>query len=135
MRADWHCLATVALGALLAVIPFWTAGIASDADMLMGVYRLFELAESWRAGALYPRIGPALNFSYGAPLFQFYPPLASYAALPFRLIGLGWIEAVKAVFALSLLLAGTGAYTYAPAVLRPAGRWPARCYLYVSTCD
>ena len=131
-KADWLCLTAVALGALLAVIPFLTTGIASDADMLMGVYRLFELEESLSAGALYPRIGSALNFSYGAPLFQFYPPLASYAALPFHLMGLGWIEAVKVVFALSLLLAGTGAYAYARRLFadRRAALVGAFAYLY-----
>jgi hypothetical protein len=81
--------------------------------MLMSVYRVFELDRSWHAGVSFPRIAPGLNFGYGGPLFQYYPPLASYLALPFHWMGLGWIEATKAVFTLALVTAGLGAYVYA----------------------
>ena len=54
-----------------------------------------------------------LNFGYSGPLFEYYPPLASYVALAFHWIGFGWIGAVKAGFTLALLLAGVGAYVYA----------------------
>jgi hypothetical protein len=59
-----------------------------------------------------------LNFTYGAPLFQFYPPLVSYLGLLFYGLGLGYIGAAKATFAVSLLLAGWGIYLYARAVLQ-----------------
>ena len=54
-----------------------------------------------------------LNFGYSGPLFQYYPPLASYIALAFHWVGFGWIGAAKAGFTLALVLAGLGAYTYA----------------------
>ena len=65
---------SVAVGS--ALWRFWAPGIASSADMLMGIYRVFELAQAWHYGILYPRLGPDLKFGYGAPLFQVYPPLA-----------------------------------------------------------
>ena len=80
--------------------------------MLMGVYRVFELDQAWQNWILYPRLGANLNFTYGAPLFQYYPPLVSFGALVFHKMGLGLIEASKAMFTLALLLASLGAYVY-----------------------
>jgi hypothetical protein len=91
----------------------WSPGIPNRGDMLMSVHRLFELVEAWQFGILYPRLGPHLNFNYGAPLFQFYPPLASYTGLAFYGIGLSLIQATKAGFVLAVLLAGIGSYLFA----------------------
>ncbi len=112
---DVVCLSIIGLAVLVAIWPFWQPGIASSVDMHMAIYRLFELDRSLQSGVLYPRLGLDWNFTYGTPLFEFYPPLVSYGALVFRLIGLGWVESSKAMFTLSLLLAAIGAYVY--------GRW------------
>ena len=109
-RIDWIITALLGLGAALAILRFWQPGIAGEADMLMGIYRVFELDQAWRQWLLFPRLGENLNFTYGAPLFQFYPPLASYGALAWRWAGLGWIEASKAMFTIGLASAGLGAY-------------------------
>jgi hypothetical protein len=111
-RADWASLALLGLGVALAIARFWQPGVSSDADMLMGIYRVFELDQAWQRGVLFPRLGENLNFGYGAPLFQYYPPLASYGALIFHRAGLGLIEASKAMFTLALLLASSGVYVY-----------------------
>lgn len=111
--SDWLAVALLALGGLLAIARFWQPGIASEADMLYGIYRVFELDQAWSHGILYPRLSVNLNFGYSAPLFQFYPPLASYGALVFHWAGLGWIESTKLMFTVALLLSGLGAYTYA----------------------
>ena len=112
-RADWIAVLLLGLGVVLAMARFWRPGIAGEADMLMGIYRVFELDHAWRQGVFYPRLGAALNFTYTAPLFQFYPPLASFGAILWKWAGLGWIESSKAVFTGSLALAGWGAYIYA----------------------
>ena len=114
-RFQWDLLAVVVIcvGAAIAIRAFWRLGVASEADMLIGVYRLFELDQSWGEGIFFPRIAMGLNFGYSGPLFQYYPPLASYIALAFHWAGLGWIEAAKAGFTLALALTGLGAYTYA----------------------
>ncbi len=111
-KTDVVYLFLIGVGAVIAILRFWQPGISSEADMLMGIYRIFELNEAWSNGIVYPRIGPNLNFGLGAPLFQFYPPLASYFALGFFLIGFGFIGATKAVVSLGLLLAGVGMYIY-----------------------
>lgn len=119
-------LAIVAL--VIAVIRnFWQTGVASNADMLIGVYRTFELDQALGAGVLFPRIMPGLNFGYGGPLFQFYPPLTAYLSLFFHWLGLPWIEANKAVFTAALLLGGLEP-TATPAFCSASGRprsWPA----------
>ena len=81
--------------------------------MMMSVYRVFELDRSWAFGLFYPRLGMGLNFTYGAPLFQYYAPLASYGTLAFHWLDMGLVEATKAVFTLNLLCAGLGMYMYA----------------------
>jgi hypothetical protein len=114
----WLWLVIPCLGTLLATWRFWTPGITNHADMLMGIYRIFELQAGLLNGSLFPRMGPNLNFGYGAPLFQFYPPLASYLALPTYWAGFGFVNSSKFVFVLALLLAAIGAYLYANRLFR-----------------
>lgn len=128
---DAFALALIAILVFAIMRRFWQTGVASNADMLIGVYRTFELDQSLWAGVLFPRIMPGLNFGYGGPLFQFYPPLTSYLALFWHWIGLPWIEANKAVFTLALLLGGYGVYGYARWLLgkRPAALVTASAYI------
>lgn len=105
-------LALLALGVLILIWRFWQPGIPNRGDMLMTVYRIYELAEAWRYGILYPRLGPDLNFTYGAPLFQYYPPLVSYVGLVFYGLGFAYIGASKATLTLIVLAAGAGMYLY-----------------------
>ncbi len=113
VRLDLLATGVLCLAAFLAIRGFWQPGVTSEADMLIGVYRLFELDQSWATHVFFPRVAMGLNFGYSGPLFQFYPPLASYTALAFHWLGLGWINAAKAGFTLALLLAGAGMYVYA----------------------
>jgi len=103
---------------LFVILPFWQPGITSRADMLCHIYRLFELDGCWKSGIFYPRIAPDFEFGYGIPFFQFYPPLTSYVAEFFHLVGLGFIEAIKAAFSLGLFLSGLGMYLYGLTLLR-----------------
>ena len=121
-RLDLVSLLLIVATALGLVWRLWTPGVQSKVDMLIGVYRIFELATAWREGIWYARLGPDLNFTYGAPLFQFYPPLVSYLGLLFYGLGFGLIHAAKATFVTSLVLAGGGMYLFARSVFadRPA---------------
>jgi len=107
---------TSATAAIL--IPLWSPGVPNPGDFLMSVHRIYELEKAWENGIFYPRFGLDLNFGYTAPLFQYYPPLASYIGLTFYRFGLGFIAAAKAVASVSLLFAGWGAYVYARTLLR-----------------
>lgn len=99
--------------------------------MLIGIHRLSELADGWRFGIRYARLGPNLNFNYGAPLFEFYPPLVSYVAFAFYSAGLSLIQAMKATFTLAVVLAGIGAYLFVRALtgIRAAAVLGALTYL------
>lgn len=134
--ATWqvHIGVAVLLGvaAVYTTREIWQVGVASTADMLMGIYRVFELREAITLGVLYPRIGQNLNFGYGAPLFQFYPPLASYGALAFHALGLGLIDAGKAMFVLSIFAGALGVYFFAYSLYArvAAALLSAAAYLY-----
>ena len=105
-------IGVIVLLAGLAAIPLRLPGIANADDILPTIYRVFSLNESWQAGVLYPRLSSDLAYAYGAPLFQFYPPLASYVAGLFHLLGLGFINAIKAAYFLGFVCAGLGMYVY-----------------------
>lgn len=117
-RIDLLSLALLLLASGWALLPLWQPGVPNATDLLMSVHRSFELAQGWRYGILYPRLGPDLNFGFGAPLFQFYPPLASYLGLLLHGLGLGLLAATKATMSLGLLLTGVGMYLYARLALR-----------------
>ncbi len=112
-RADLLAALAIVVAGGLAARACWQPGVASQWDMLRGIYRGLALEQAWQAGILYPRLFPPWNYTYGAPLFEFYAPAASYLGLFFRFVGLGWVEASKAVFTAALLLAGLGMYVYA----------------------
>jgi hypothetical protein len=105
-------IGVIVLLAGLAAIPLRLQGIANSDDILPTIYRVFSLDASWQAGIFYPRLSSDLAYAYGVPLFQFYPPLASYVAELFHLMGLGFIDAIKATYLLGLILAGLGMYVY-----------------------
>ena len=96
--------------AILASIPLAKEGIANADDILPTIYRVFSLHASWQAGTFYPRLSSDLAYAYGVPLFQFYPPLASYVAELFHVIGFGFISAIKVTYFLGLVCAGLGMY-------------------------
>ncbi len=117
-RYDLLAFVLLAGGTAAILIPLWSPGIPNPGDFLMSVHRIFELDGAWANGIFYPRFGLDLNFGYTAPLFQYYPPLASYLGLFFHILGLGMIASAKAVVSLSLLLAGWGMYVYGAGVLK-----------------
>lgn len=110
--ADLAALIVLIAAATLAVMELWKPGIQNLGDMTMSIYRVFELDRAWQSGVLYPRLGPDLYFGMGAPLFQFYPPLATYIALFLYKLGMGYVAAIKVLLTLNLLTAGLGVFVY-----------------------
>lgn len=98
--------------------PLRTPGLPNPVDFLMSVHRLDELTAALGQGILFPRFGPNLNFGYGAPLFQFYPPLASYLGWALSLTGVGHMAALKLLMALALTVGSLGVYVYARFLFR-----------------
>ena len=93
---------------------FWAIGPTRVSDLAMSIYRTFVLDRSVQQGIYFPRWGMDLNFTYGAPLFQYKSPLAHYGILAFHWNGLGWVEAAKALATFELLLSGLGMYVSPP---------------------
>ncbi|MEZ4719864.1 MAG: 6-pyruvoyl-tetrahydropterin synthase-related protein [Caldilineaceae bacterium] len=112
-RRDLGAAALIIATAALVLWPLRTPGLPNPVDFLMSVHRLDELAAALGQGILFPRFGPNLNFGYGAPLFQFYPPLASYLGWALTLPGLDSVGALKLLMALALTVGSLGVYVYA----------------------
>jgi hypothetical protein len=82
-------------------------------DGLLHLFRTFALDRTIHAGVLYPRWLPDLGYGYGYPIFDFYPPLASYIVETIHLLGAGFALATNATFIGIVALAAGGAYALA----------------------
>jgi hypothetical protein len=126
-RADFGILVALLL-CLLAVWPLLSRpGLPPDTDAELHIYRTAELSHLFHGGAVYPRWAPDFYFGYGYPIFNYYAPLVYYlgATLTF-LPGVDAVLAVRALFVLGLLLAGTGMFVLV------RGHWGARAGLVAS---
>jgi hypothetical protein len=106
---------------LPALYPLLGAGIFASHDGLHHIFRLFDLLQSLRDGAAFPRWLPNLGFGYGYPLLNYYAPLAYYLALPFMALGSAPILAIKIVYMLGFFGASFGMYTLGRPFLGRAG--------------
>jgi hypothetical protein len=108
----------VLLFSLFAIGPLLQPGYPWDAhDARHSVYFLFEFDRGIQDGILYPRWQPDFAFGYGYPFFNIYGPLSSYAGEVLHLVGLDFADAVKAVFALSVVGSGLAMYGFVKQVL------------------
>ncbi len=115
------------IGPLLQPGYFWYAH-----DARHSVYFLFELDRGIQDGILYPRWQPDFAFGYGYPFFNIYGPLSSYVGEVFHLLGLSFTDAVKAVFALSVVGSGLTMYGFVKRALgRQAGLVAAVAYMVI----
>jgi len=110
---DWAALGLLCLGALVALWWYWQRAPKPDSDTTMIIYRSFELDRALQYRLPYPRLAMDFNFTYGAPLLQYRPPLVHFVVAAFHWAGLGWITAAKVTATLELMLAGIGMYVYA----------------------
>src|SRR5690242_14647219 len=104
----------------------------ASADGLLHLHRLVEFDQAIRAGVLYPRWAPDLLAGYGEPIFIFYAPLLYYLGEGFHLLGLGFVDALKATVAAGIVASGLGMYVFGRELW---GRWggliAAVAYVYV----
>jgi hypothetical protein len=113
-------LGLLALGTAFALRWYWGRAPHPLSDTTMAIYRAFEVDRSIGQGVLYPRLAMDFNFTYGAPLLQYRPPLVHYVIPALHWAGLGWIDAARLTASIELLLAGIGMYVYARWLFRPA---------------
>jgi hypothetical protein len=91
-------------------LPLATGRLVGTHDGYYHLYRFLELGLAVRAGDLYPRWAPEFALGFGYPVFNYYPPLALYLALPFDLLGLGLIAAFGLGQLVSMWVGTAGAY-------------------------
>ncbi len=65
---------------------------------------LYEFHKSLMMGQIPPRFVPDLSFGFGYPLFNFVFPLPFYIAEVFHILGLSFVDSIKAVFFISIPL-------------------------------
>jgi len=78
----------------------------------MQAMRLLQLDKCVADGQIPCRWVPDMGYGYGYPQFNYYPPLPYYVMEAFHLSGLGFLDSVKAVFVLSVLVSALGMYKF-----------------------
>ncbi|EKD89948.1 MAG: integral membrane protein-like protein [uncultured bacterium] len=98
---------------LLSIIPatwaLFVPGFYGASDDLHIAW-LFEFHKAFMMGQIPPRFVPDLSFSFGYPLFNFVFPLPFYIGEFFHLLGLSFVDSIKAVFFISVPLSGAFMY-------------------------
>ena len=130
-RNPWLALPVLALP---AIGPFLNQGLPSGADTLLHLLRLILLDRHLAEGVFYARWLPDLTLGLGYPVFSYYGPGAYYVAEAFHLLGLGYVQALMAAFAVLIVGAGLGMYLLALAIFgtgrRAAALLAAVAYMY-----
>lgn len=83
------------------------------------VARLYLLDKAIHQGDLYPRWVDTLGFSFGYPLFNFYPPLIYFVAEIFHLAGFSLIWSLKLMLIVGFLLSVFGMHIFLRKKLSP----------------
>jgi hypothetical protein len=73
-------------------------------DNLLNIHRLYEMDKCFADQQWACRWAPDMGFGFGLPLFNYYPPLATYVGELGRWLGLTHVDAVKASMLLCLLV-------------------------------
>ena len=84
------------------LVPYLKTGYFPTHDGEWAVVRLSDMVRLLLDFQIPPRYSGNLNFGYGYPLFNFVYPFPYYLGSFFHLLGLGLVDSVKAVFALSI---------------------------------
>jgi len=120
-----HLWLVLPLLAIPALWPFANLSLPVSADGTLHLLRLAALDHHVRQGMLYPRWLPELFAGLGYPVLNFYGPLTYYLAELLHLIGLDFVSALIAAFAVLVLAGGFGMYWLARDVLGPQQHWAA----------
>jgi len=108
----------VLLFSLFPISPLLQPGYPWGAhDARHSVYFLLEFDRGIQDGILYPRWQPDFAFGYGYPFFNIYGPLSTGIGEAFHLLGFSFVDAVKIVFALSVVCSGLAMYGFVKQVL------------------
>ncbi len=74
------------------------------------IIRFSAFYEAFRHGQFPVRFLPRLNSEYGYPVADFLYPLFMYIGIPIHILGVNFVNTIKIIFAISLLLSGLFSY-------------------------
>lgn len=101
----------------LSLTDLFREGLPLTHDGQDHVARIANFYTSLSEGILIPRWGGNLNWGFGHPVLMFLYPLPSYIASVFIFTGFSYVDSVKIVFGLSLLISGIGMYLWVSRLL------------------
>lgn len=129
--ADPHAWLVLLL-VIPALLPLLAPGYFFKAhDARHSVFWLVEFDQAFRDGAVWPIWAPDHLLGFGYPLWLVYAPLAYFIGEAFHLLGLGFVVAVKATWALGFVFGALGMYRLARRWWGPAaGLIAALAYTY-----
>lgn len=112
MKKDIIPLIIIFLIATIISLPLLAPGFYTVHDDQQ-IARLYLFDKALFAGQFPVRWVDELGFGFGYPLFVFYPPFVYMLAESFKLLGFGYVGAIKMVFALSIFISGISMYILA----------------------
>src|SRR5688572_1719993 len=115
------------------ILPFMQKGYFPTHDGEWAVVRMGDMFRSLRDQQLPVRYSGNLNFSYGYPLFNFTYPAPYYIGTVFHFFNIGFVDSVKLLFALSVIVSSLTMFLLATEIWKNkiAGLLSAVFYLYL----
>lgn len=89
---------------ILPIVSLIHPGLPLTHDGQDHVVRIANFYQNLTEGNIIPRWAGNLNWGYGHPILEFLYPLPSYIASIFHFIGFSFVDSVKIVFALGMIL-------------------------------
>ncbi len=105
-------LCLVVLLSLPAIIPLFHTGFFQSDDGEWMIIRFSAFHQTFRSGQIPVRFLDRLNHGYGYPVANFLYPGFMYGAEIFKLMGAGFVTAIKLVFGLSLVASTLSTYLW-----------------------
>lgn len=85
------------------------------------VMRMYQMDKCFQDGQIPCRWVPDMGYGYGQPMFNFYSAFPYYLGQFLHQFGLSFVDAVKLVFYLSILVSGIASYLLASLMMAPLG--------------
>lgn len=114
-------LLLVVFGALVclpAILPYFHSGYFPTHDGEWAVVRLADMYRTVKDFQIPARYSTYLNYGYGYPLFNFAYPFPYYVGSFFHVLGLGLVDTIKLLFAITVPLSFFAMYSLSYTIWR-----------------
>lgn len=111
MKSKYLFLLLIIFG-IISVFDLLRPGLPVTHDGIDHVARIANFYLDLSEGNLIPRWAPNLNWGYGHPILEFLYPFPSYLSSFFYFIGFSFIDSVKIVLGLGIILSGIFMYLW-----------------------